>query len=98
MAAQRRIVFFNLQLFSLRLLISSGGVARRRLAFLARLGALNSDNLPRHALIPFPWRVSLRPRLLLRPRTRRRYRRCRGRRDGAAAMRRLAPTGPELRP
>src|SRR5437899_2831016 len=46
--AEGRIILFQLQLLGFELLVACGGVTRRRLAFLARLGALDRDNLPRH--------------------------------------------------
>src|SRR5262249_8861831 len=48
MTAQSRIVLHQLQFFSLKLLIPGGGIARRRLTFLARLGALDGDDFARH--------------------------------------------------
>ena len=47
-AAQERIVFFDLQLFRLQFFISCSGVARRRLTFLARFRAFDGDNFSRH--------------------------------------------------
>src|SRR6266571_2470378 len=45
---QRRIVFFELQFFGLELLVPRRGVARGRLALLARLGAFDGDDFPGH--------------------------------------------------
>src|SRR3954463_8786033 len=47
-AAQRRIVFFDLQLFGLQFLVAGGCVAGGRFAFLARLGAFNRNNFAGH--------------------------------------------------
>jgi len=47
-AAQRWIVFFDLQLFGLGLLIARRRIARRGLAFLARLRALDGNDFSRH--------------------------------------------------
>ena len=40
-AAQERVVLFDLELFRLQLLVAGGGIARRRFAFFARLGAFS---------------------------------------------------------
>jgi hypothetical protein len=48
--AQERIVFFDLQLFGLELFVARRGITGRRLAFLARFGALDRNNLSRHKL------------------------------------------------
>src|ERR1017187_7036787 len=47
-AAQEPVVFFNFQLFRLQLFVPGGGVARRRFAFLARLGAFDGDDFAWH--------------------------------------------------
>src|SRR5271165_3518214 len=53
MAAQRRVVLPDLELFRLQLFIAGGGVARRGLAFLARFGAFDGDNFAGHGLFLF---------------------------------------------
>ena len=53
-AAQGRVVFFDLQLFGLQLFVAGGGVARGRLALLARLRAFDGDDLSRHKSILSP--------------------------------------------
>src|SRR5205809_7846639 len=47
-AAKRWIIFPDLQLFGLKLFIARGDVAGRRFAFLARFGAVEGDDFPRH--------------------------------------------------
>src|ERR1043165_8100196 len=55
-AAQRRIVLLDFELFRLELLVARGGVARRRLALFPRLGALDRYDFSGHKLfIPSPW-------------------------------------------
>src|SRR5688572_19912008 len=66
MAAQKRIVLFDLQFLRLQLLVSRGGIARGRLALLARLRAFDSDNFSRHksvlvSLRFFLWLVFFAP-------------------------------------
>ena len=50
MAAKAWIIFHELQLLRLKFLIARSGVTRRRFALLARLGALDGDNLSGHQL------------------------------------------------
>ena len=52
-AAQGGVILFDLQFFGLELFVARGRVAGGRLAFLARLGAFDGDNLAGH-FIPFP--------------------------------------------
>ena|ERR1051325_1575881 len=46
--SQGRIIFLNLQLFGLKLFVPCGGVARRGLPFLSRLGAFDGNDFSRH--------------------------------------------------
>src|SRR5271168_1687830 len=64
-AAQRGVVFPNLQLFGLELLVPRGGVTGGRFAFLARFSAFDGDDFAGHVILS-PWRVSP-PSLPLRP-------------------------------
>jgi len=57
-AAQERIVFFDLQLFSLQFLIAAGHVAGGRFAFLAR-SVHSMVIISRGMNYSFPWRASL---------------------------------------
>lgn len=54
-AAQRRVVFSQLEFFGFELLIAGGGVARRGFAFFSRLGAFNRNDFPWHGLFLFFW-------------------------------------------
>src|SRR5262245_54506647 len=58
-APEKGIVLLDLELFRLELLVPRGGITRRGLAFLARFGALDRDDLPWHDLFLFLGRLFL---------------------------------------
>lgn len=50
---EKRIVLLDFEFFRFQFLISSGRVARRRFAFLARFRAFDCDDFSRHKLFLF---------------------------------------------
>src|SRR5437667_435336 len=66
-AAESRIIFFELKLFGLELFVARGGVARRRFTLLAGLRTLNGNDFPWHNWLRFLFPLASLRALLLRP-------------------------------